>query len=140
MIYFILQRSSAAPSPGNDKSALEKAKKGSRALKKADAKKKLLLMPSLVTKNCLTDKELSARLAKIIKKIIADLDFEDKEFSARLAKIIDNLEVEDKEVYGWRAKILSDLKKMDDLHLEDKELSARLAKIDCEIKRLIADL
>ena len=122
MIDFFLKCSSTAPSPGNDNSALEKAKQGSRALKKADAKKKLLLMPSLVSENCVTDKELTARLAKIIKKIIADLDFEDKEFSGRLAKI------------------LSNLKEMDDLHLKDKVLSARLAKIDCEIKTIIADL
>ena len=114
-IYSILQCSS--PAPSSDNSAIDKAKKGSRALKKADAKKKLLQMPSLVPKNPLAVKELSARLARIIKEIIADLDFEDKEVSSRLAKI------------------LSNLKKMDDFCP-----SARLAEIDCEIKRIIDDL
>ena len=95
-------------------------------------------MSSLVPKNRLTVKELSAQLAKLIKAIMADLDFEDKELSGRLAKILSDL----KKMDDLHLKMMDDfhLKMMDDLHLKDMELSARLAKIDCEIKRIIADL
>ena len=70
------------PTHGVDNSALEKAsalekgEKGYRAQKKADAKKKPLLM-QIVPKNCPTEMEHSALLAKLnccLEKIIADLE------------------------------------------------------------------
>ena len=64
-------------------SALEKGEKGYRAQKKADAKKKLLLM-QIVPKNCPTEMEHSALLAKLnsLEKIIADLDLVDHQAQA----------------------------------------------------------
>ena len=120
---------SAAPAPlrpthGVDNSSLEKAEKGYRAQKRADTKKKLLLMPSMVPKNCPTEMEHSALLAKLnccLEKIIADLDLVDEELSARLTKINHDLK-----------KIMADLRPKDRL--------TKLTKIDCDLKRIIAHL
>ena len=107
-------------------SALEKGEKGYRAQKKADAKKKLLqLMPSLVPKNCPTEMEHSALLAKLncLEKVIADLDLVDEELSARLTKINHDLK-----------KIIADLR------LGKDRLLTKLTKIDCDLQKIIAHL